>query len=358
MTNVESTPASLAAVHEDDQLLDRIAARRSVAGEPVAELLYALSRDVDTGLPQGIDHVAVAALAAQLAQVAGHSRACGDQEGAGRSVADPVRRRVPQAESVFPVGPDAASAAHDDGAAMARRRRRVLSLSRGSAALASFGVLLGSAGVSAAVTGDPVGAFGLRSLVAIVSPARSLVDEKARWLRQRIDLAAERPGGASRQELEQLRAEADQLPAEEAQELRKRLDSLLIAGPSSAAGRSSSTSDTSWSQTALAGGAEPLLTPTAVPPTDTGLAYASPTSAAAGGSESGAAQGMQRPRPSSSSRTSRTSTTTPVRPTRSATSSPSSSSSGPQRDPAVPGAAPDVNFAVPDAPGGGASVPR
>jgi len=70
---------SLRQVHDDDALLDRLAARDDApadpargadATDPALGLLAALAADVDRDLPTGVDELATRALAAALAEQA------------------------------------------------------------------------------------------------------------------------------------------------------------------------------------------------------------------------------------------------------------------------------------------------
>jgi hypothetical protein len=237
---------SFADIAADDALLDRLGDRlgplspsgsdsSSGPGSPaeqVHRLLAALVRDVDHGLPTGIDPVATELLTARLAGRPGRVAR------PGRAAPPvPVTPGPPTAPSTgarsHRRSPDyvaAHRASRADGA-----RRQAVTLSRGGAVVASMAALVASAGVSAAVTGDPAGAFGLRTLSSMVSADRWVGSAQAHWLGRRIDLAAQRPGGPDDREVAELRAEAARLPDPQAGRLQRRLDSLTsrisAAGP-------------------------------------------------------------------------------------------------------------------------------
>ncbi len=178
---------SLGDVLADDDLLDRLARRRSTTqdvAEPIVGLLAALTDDVDAGLPSDAGTVAGA----------------------------PVRQR--------------------------RRRGRALGV--GGVVGVALLFMGGSAGVAAAVSGDPAGAFGVRAVRAVISGRQPMASpDQLRRLTSRIDAAARRQAGPDREEVERLRAAADRLPDDGGPLVRRRLDALVagldIAGPSPAA---------------------------------------------------------------------------------------------------------------------------
>jgi hypothetical protein len=182
-------PFSLDAMRRDDELLDLLAARRpcgdAQAGDPAVRLLAALAADVDTDLPAGtesLDDVAVEVLAAAFA-AARASRGAPSPSG-------PVRE-------------------------MPRRRGQVVLVRRGVAALAGLAMVVTSAAVAAAVTGDPAGAFGLRAIASIVSgrhgehPTAS--DPAVQRLRSAVADAARR-SPLDPAQVARLQAEAQRLP--------------------------------------------------------------------------------------------------------------------------------------------------
>ena len=197
------TPPSIEAVRRDDALLDQLAERTlgrdagASDGDPALFLLAALADDVDTDLPTGVDLVAVQALTAGLAAAA--------QE------APDVRRPSGRPLRAVP------------------RARRVLAVRRGAAVVAGAVMVLASAGVAAAVTGDPAGAFGLRAIVAAVSrqphhptPPASAVQR----LRARIAATAQRVPAVTPGEVQALIAEAQRLPDGGGPDVRSELASL------------------------------------------------------------------------------------------------------------------------------------
>lgn len=170
------TPA-LRAILADDDLLDRLARRSATAqdvADPVTALLAALAADVDAGPPL---------------------------EG-GRLAPVPTRQRQPT--------------------------KRALGVG-GAVALAML-LVSGSAGVAAAVTGDPAGAFGVRVLRAAVS-GRGLEasSSQQRRLVSRLDAAGRRPGGPDLGEVQRLQAEANRLPDQGGPLVRQRLAALVTA---------------------------------------------------------------------------------------------------------------------------------
>src|SRR5207237_5520175 len=91
--------------------------------------------------------------------------------------------------------------------------RGVVRVGRGGAVAAALLMVVGSAGVAAAVTGDPAGAFGVRTVLGLVhhrQPASSA--DQVRRLGERVEDAARRPGGPDARTLAALQAEADRLP--------------------------------------------------------------------------------------------------------------------------------------------------
>ncbi|MGL4173208.1 MAG: hypothetical protein ACRCTR_03930 [Actinomycetota bacterium] len=172
---------SVVDVYQDDQLLDHIGQRKKASAprhDPMVAALTAWVRDVDTDLPHGLDVVERAALQ-------------GLKQGALTT------HRV---------------------------------IGRGGAVVASLVVLLGSAGVAAAVSGDAAGAFGVRALTGLVSgEPQPSAQATADWLRQRVELAARRPGGPDPQEISELRSAAAELPDESAAKLRQQLAQIPVA---------------------------------------------------------------------------------------------------------------------------------
>ncbi|GAB3591122.1 hypothetical protein GCM10027446_08040 [Angustibacter peucedani] len=183
---------SLDGVLADDALLDRLG-RRSATGEDVADpavaLLAALAADVDVDLPA--TELPAGSVAAVL------------------SMAPPPARGL---------------------------SRRVVRVGRGGAVAAAVAMVLGSAGVAAAVSGDPVGAFGLRTIAKVVThhqdkPSRDQVDR----LTKRIDAAAAERG-VDPARVAALRSEAAALPDGGGPEVRQHLAALeaaLAAGTAS-----------------------------------------------------------------------------------------------------------------------------
>ncbi|HEX3005665.1 MAG TPA: hypothetical protein VHO27_15730 [Angustibacter sp.] len=167
------TPRSLDAVRRDDELLDRLGAReidrRDVAGDdPVVRLLAALAQDVDRDLPGdvgSVDSLAVEALAAAV------SRRSRDAEAVAGAPSVSLVRELP-------------------------RRRRVVAVRRGGAVVAGFALVVASAGVAAAVTGDPAGAFGVRAVSSIIDHVahRRTADPAAVELERRVKDAERQPG--------------------------------------------------------------------------------------------------------------------------------------------------------------------
>jgi hypothetical protein len=221
-------------VRAADALLDELGGRSSAAlgdePEPVVRLLAALVDDVDRDLPCGGDPVVTGVLAARVAEVA-RARLAGDEPAVIPQVRVTDDPR-PATDSQPAVDPGAAVdpvPVEDLRPADGRRAsRRALRLGRGGAVLASMGLLVASAGVAAAVTGDPAGAFGLRGLSSLLSPDRSGDGRAAQldWLRRRIDLAGQRPGGPDAREIAELRAEAARFAGPHAAQLQRSLDAL------------------------------------------------------------------------------------------------------------------------------------
>jgi hypothetical protein len=239
MTRQPGNGLSFRDVAADDELLDRLGGRRGTppATDPddqVLRLLTALVHDVDHGLPRGIDPQATELL---TARIAGRPVAPGWAARSAPVAPVPVAP-VPVAPAPVVPAPSAVRRPHrrstnyvasHRAARTAGPRgagRQAVTLTRGGAVAASLATVVASAGVSAAVTGDPAGAFGLRTLSSMVLPDRWVGSAQAQWLGRRIDLAARRPGGPDGREVAELRAQAARLPAAQASRLQQKLDSL------------------------------------------------------------------------------------------------------------------------------------
>lgn len=183
------TPRSLDALRRDDELLDRLGARaidpREAGDDLAVRLLAALAEDVDHDLPAGVDSVDSVAVEALAAAVSLRSRAA---QGVAGTPTVSVVRELP-------------------------RRRRVVAVRRGGAVVAGLALVLTSAGVAAAVTGDPAGAFGVRAVSSIIDHVshRHAAATAATELKRRVQ-ATERLAVVDPTVVATLEAQARELP--------------------------------------------------------------------------------------------------------------------------------------------------